>query len=343
MDFSKRIELEYRALDHDERVGFSRGDLGVLLSLAFWGPVSWLAPTTSWAPIARWLAARKHEFSPRSAGRLKDILRSALELDDDAQLRALSETIDGGKYELRAQIMRLYRPGGWRPQIRLHGAAHLDEAAKNGRGAILWASHFVFGGTLIKMALAEHNYDLTHLSRPEHGFSKTAFGIRALNPIRCLPEDQLLKERIVIDRNDMPRTKRQIDRVLEENGILSITVGAWEGRSLADMPFLGHRLKIATGALNLGYRTGAPVLPVTAVSLSGSEVFEVTIGEPLPIPRDGSKHDAIAVAVAEYGRRLERDVRAFPGQWRAWNKLRPAFREGAAAGTASVRPNEDSA
>ena len=127
---------------------------------------------------------------------------------------------------------------------------------KAGRGAILWASHFVFGGTLIKMALAENGYALSHLSRPEHGFSKTGFGIRVLNPIRCRPEDRLLKERIVIDREDMAKTARQVNRVLEDNGILSITVGAWEGRSLADVPFLGHRLKIATGALNLGYKTG---------------------------------------------------------------------------------------
>ena len=93
---------------------------------------------------------------------------------------------------------------------------------------------------------------------------------------------------------------------------------------MADVPFLGHRLKIATGALNLGYKTGAPVLPVTAVSLSGSAAFEVVIGAPLPLPGDRDKHDAMSIAMAEYCRRLERDVQAFPGQWRAWSKLRPA-------------------
>ena len=132
MNPHEKIEFEYRVVDHDDRKAFSPGDLGVLASLAFWGPVSWVAPSRAWAPIARWLAARKHGLSPHAASALMGTLRSALELDDEAQIRALSEAVDGGKYELRAQILRLYRPGGWRPEIRLRGAEHLEEAAKAG-------------------------------------------------------------------------------------------------------------------------------------------------------------------------------------------------------------------
>jgi lauroyl/myristoyl acyltransferase len=318
------VRLFLRPESDGRRTVVSAGDLGVAISLAFWWPVSWLAPASSWSPIARRLAGVKHRLFPAPASTLRGTLGAALGIDDDAAVRALAAEIDGGKYELRAQILRLYRPSEWRPEIRVRGSEHLDAALQQGHGAILWASHFVFGGTLIKMALARNGYDLHHLSRPEHGFSKTTFGIRALNPIRCRPEDRMLKERVLIDRENMPDTMRRVREVLDGNGILSITVGAWEGRSLAEIPFLGHRLQIATGAPRLSYDTGAPLLPVTAVSLSGSDVFEVVIDSPLPVPRDSEKLDAVATAMAEYGRRLERDVRAYPGQWRAWNKLRPA-------------------
>jgi len=320
---SRNIEFEYRTIDRTPRQKFSLGDLGVIASLMFWGPVSWLTPPSTWRPVARWLAATKHRLSPGSARSLEKALQAALDIGDDTQIRNLAAIVDGGKYELRAQILRLYRTDGWRPAIRLRGSKHLDEALNRGHGAILWANHFIFGGTLIKMALAQHGYDVHHLSRPEHGFSKTAFGIRVLNPIRCRVEDRFLAERIVIDRHDMRKTRQRILGIVEDNGILSITVGAWEGRMLVDIPFLGYRLKIAAGAPNLSYETGAPLLPVTAIRLPGSDSFEVIIGTPLPNSREKEKREAVAAAMEEFGRRLERDVLAAPEQWRGWNKLSP--------------------
>ena len=49
-----------------------------------------------------------------------------------------------------------------------------------------------------KMALHRAGYGLVHLSRSEHGYSSTIFGMRCLNPLRSRIESRYLAERVVI-------------------------------------------------------------------------------------------------------------------------------------------------
>ena len=84
------------------------------------------------------------------------------------------------------QVLRGLLPGGWHPKIVLEGRDRLDAMLARGKGAVLWMAHFVFAATVVKMALHGAGYRLATLSRPEHGFSKTRFGMTMLNPIRSV-------------------------------------------------------------------------------------------------------------------------------------------------------------
>jgi hypothetical protein len=84
--------------------------------------------------------------------------------------------------------------------IRLRGLEHLAPALACGRGAILWTADFPAAGEATKIALSRAGWPLAHLSRIEHGFSKSRYGIRVLNPLRVRFEKRYLAERILYDR-----------------------------------------------------------------------------------------------------------------------------------------------
>jgi lauroyl/myristoyl acyltransferase len=193
------------------------------------------------------------------------------------------------------------------------------KALARGNGAVLWVAHFAFNSNITKIALHRHGYRVSHLSRPEHGFSKTRFGIAMLNPVRCAPEDRYLAQRVVFDRHAPSTAMRKMVQALRNGEVVSITAGAWEGSDLAEGPLCGGRLSLAIGASRLAAVTGAALLPVFSVRDPASG-FRTAI-EP-PIALVSARPDIHGVAAAEFLRRHEPWVRQFPDQWRGWKELR---------------------
>ena len=100
---------------------------------------------------------------------------------------------DAHRYLERLQLLRLYRPGGWNPQIRLEGDQHVEKALEAGNGAILWICPSSFHRQVSKMAFSEAGYRVNHLSRYFHGFNTASwFGRRCLNLIRTRQEERYL-------------------------------------------------------------------------------------------------------------------------------------------------------
>jgi hypothetical protein len=160
--------------------------------------------------------------------------------------RAIGELYTG---RLAAHL-DLLRSLVWGSDLRIvpHGLGRIDAALARQRGVILWISDLVSAADVSKIALAGAGYRIKHLSRIEHGFSKSVFGIKCLNPIRLKFENQLLDERVVFDRmNPAPAMTRLLD-CLHGNGIVSIVASAHEGGTLADVPFFAGRLRLALGA-----------------------------------------------------------------------------------------------
>lgn len=232
----------------------------------------------------------------------------------------------------RLQLLRCYRPGGWRPVIRLEGRDHVDAALAAGCGAILWVAPFIFCYLVSKMAFHALGYRVSHLSRYAHNFSGTRFGALVLNPLRIRVENRYLTERMVIDPNDLIGSERPIDVLadcLKRNGLVSIMATDTGGRSYV-VPFFESTMSIASGPPWLAAKTSAALLPVFTIREPGGE-FVVRVLPPLDTTaRDAGQDDVPLGMTLAYGRLLESHVARHPAQFN-W------FLSMAAAGRRSAR------
>jgi hypothetical protein len=281
-------------------------------------PVSWLVPIAQLGPLARALRKTKGRGNRRKGA--SDIVIAHL-LDGVAprEATALFQRWQARSLEMTLHILALLRPGRfWRPSIEVSGSENLAAALHRGSGAILWISDFVYRPLIVPLAVRQAGFrSPVHLSRPEHGFSVSPFGIRFLNPRWVAVENRFLSERIVIEKNDASAALKTLRARLAANQIVSITV-AETGRLTLDTKFLHGTLRLATGPLHLARSTGAALLPIFAVR-NEAGAYKVSIGPALPI--DDRVDPPYSTALRAYAAQLEPLVRKYPDQWNGWIAL----------------------
>lgn len=236
------------------------------------------------------------------------------------QRRAFALEAAAGATEHNLQVLRSRSRRGWNPLLQLEGTAHLDSALAAGRGAVLWVAHFCFHALATKKALCDAGYQVWHLSRPEHGFSRSAVGIALFNGIRTAAEGRQLAGRIMFERDRPGTAAVAAARVLAQNGILSITAGDWEGQRIADIDVCGGKLPLAVGAPRFARLNGAALLPVFTVR-GADQTIRVVIEPALPVPSGGDADVALQDAAQAFGRALEGYIRRYPSEWRDWARL----------------------
>jgi predicted LPLAT superfamily acyltransferase len=215
------------------------------------------------------------------------------------------------------QLLRCYRPRGWRPRIELEGRERIEAALTAKRGAILWMNAFRFSDLVAKMGLNAAGYRLTHLSMPEHGGSITSFGIRFINPIWVKAENRHLGKRVVIDAEHPKRAPDEIRAALAANAVVSITAIRGASRNPAAVAVLGCRFEVGLGAPLLAYETGAALLPVFTLR-EPDGAFRVIVEDEIALDRQAPRIEAATAAARQLGARIERYIRRAPGQWTWW-------------------------
>jgi lauroyl/myristoyl acyltransferase len=228
----------------------------------------------------------------------------------------------GRELHSRRLLVDLHVTSGllWRRSIDAHvcGREHLDRALAQGKGTILWVADFVEAGDATKTAFADLGHRLSHLSRPEHGFSKSRFGIVCLNWIRQRYENRFLHRRIVFDRRSPQLAKDEMLRLLAENRVVSIMASAHEGRMFAQARFLQGRLHLALGALNLSKRAGCPILPVFVLPGPDPNALKVVVEPALVTVNDDDRTVLVARGLRDFIGRLETHVKRQPAAWAGW-------------------------
>jgi lauroyl/myristoyl acyltransferase len=297
---------------------FTRQDSRFLLELPLLAAIATFVPETRWRSICVGLERLKARLGWFSPGRIRDgltLMRGPATAGDDA-LR-----VAAARSEHHLQILREFF-WGWSAPLELEGAEHLAEALRAGRGAVLWVAHFSFNSLAAKKALHQAGFAVAHLSRPEHGFSTSRFGIAVLNPIRVRTERRFLAERIIVERARPSTAMRRAQRQLLDNRLVSITAGAWEGALLATVAVGGVELELSTGAPGLAHVVGAPLLPVFTVRDEDTLRIAVIVGPPIDVDRVVERKRAVADAAQRFADRLAPVVARYPLQWRDWEKLR---------------------
>jgi lauroyl/myristoyl acyltransferase len=303
------------------RPAMSWADIAIAVRLAASVPAAWLLPQSAWPSVARgasWLGAK---LTGKTTAVVSSRMKRAFGRPTDELSDRLAGDLRGARYEVAFQCLRHYRPGGWHPKVTLEGRGHLDEALRRGRGCVLWVAHFVFAPNIVKLALHDAGFRVSHLSRPDHGFSSTRFGIRTLNPVRSRFEDALLAERIVFDRTHPAPALLRARKTVARNGIVSFTAGAWEGASVVEARFLGSRIALAQGPVWLARATGAVLLPVFGARIRAPDEFTVEVGEPIDVNAAPSERESLVEATRTFLQRHEPYVQKCPGQWRGWSSL----------------------
>ena len=316
------MTIRRRERSQEARPWITRGDLAFAAELPILAVVAAIVPERRWPSFCRKLEAVKASlrfFDPDPVARVAGRALGPSNPEFDARGFALASA--AGRSEHHLQILKSAGPGGWNAPVELVGRGHLDAALAAGHGAVLWVAHFCFNALAAKKALAERGYLAWHLSRPEHGFSKSRVGIATVNRLRVRAELAHLDGRIVIDRDRPMAATLAAQRLLKRNGIVSITAGAWEGQRLAKVDLLGGKLELAVGAPGLARLSGAALLPVFA--LRGDDgALRVTVEPPISVTNVRDVDDALQDAARRFGERLEPWIRRHPAQWRDWKNLR---------------------
>lgn len=321
---SGRAQLVRREKKAVARARFARSDAQTALRLLGSVFIAWCLPQSWWPWIARKTSWLGGVLGGKSIDAVATRIARALRRNDSQEGSNLAADLRGSRYEVAFQALRGYRPGGWHPKIEVTGREYLDAALAQGKGAVLWVAHFVFAPNAAKVGLHDLGYRVNHLSRPDHGFSSTQFGLRYLNPVRSKFEDAHLESRIVFDRAHPAPALLRARKIAGRNGIVSFTAGAWEGSSVVEAEFLHSRITLAMGPVWLARASGAALLPVFALRTAVPDKFRVEIGPPIPVPSDATEEASFVAATAEFLARLEPRVLEYPGQWRGWSSLKDA-------------------
>ncbi|TGQ56652.1 hypothetical protein EN836_02240 [Mesorhizobium sp. M1C.F.Ca.ET.193.01.1.1] len=310
------MQINVRKRKRASRSGrvFVLEDLGFLLRLPVFVLVSLLVPEKRWRDICIWLEGLKRvPEARRDVGEQPDLAGFGVAGRED-RLR-----VGAMRSEHNIQIVREWLVG-WRPEIELRGAEHLEAASSKGHGAVLWVAHFAFNGLAGKMAFAKAGFDVFHVSRPEHGFSKSRFGIRFLNPIRTSVELRYAAGRIVIDRANPAASMNEARRLLRQGKF--VYAGAWEGELLVRARIGQSAIELAGGAPRLARIAGAPVLPVFVVRDDSTGKIRVTVEKPIDVDRGRDKAELIQGAAQDFADRHLAYLKSCPHQWRDWEKLK---------------------
>jgi lauroyl/myristoyl acyltransferase len=301
---------------------WSRDDTKFLIAAPFLFGGAVLCPETRWCQIARLIEsvddrARKIPVSPHTAA----AVAGRLGICED-KLRQIITASRVNRTEHLIHVIRSLLLENWRPAVEICGRRYLDDALADRKGAVLWVAHFAFASLYTKMALSQAGYRLSHISRPEHGVSKSRFGVKYLNGFRSAAENRYLQQRIVHRRHNPEATKEAALAVLRRNELLSITVGAWEGRHFATGELLGCRYAVSTGAAAFAFAAGAKLLTVFTTRDDSAGRYKVAIGAPLGESARSSREEFVRASTQELMARYEAAIQKNPEQWRGWSSLK---------------------
>ena len=278
-------------------------------------------PKQHWRQVARLIESMSDRGrDTRDLGPTVAVAAGRLGMTRD-QLRQIIAVSRVNRTEHLIHVMHSLSRKDWRPAFEISGRQHLDEALAGGKGAVLWVAHFSFASLYTKMALSQAGYRLSHISRPEHGVSKSRFGIKYLNGFRSAAENRYLQQRIVHLRYTPEATGEKALAALRRNDLLSITVGAWEGRHFATGELLGSRYRISTGAPGLAYVAGARLMPVFTTRDDRTGRYDVAVGAPLGESARSSREEFVHASTLELYSRYEEAIQKCPDQWRGWSSL----------------------
>jgi len=293
-------------------------DLALLAVLPVYFLLAWCLPERHWPGLTVVIAPALRKIGIRNRHLPKTVARFLGQRAAPDQAAAIANRY-AANYQLdRLYLLRHYARPRLRSEIRLEGAARIENALRTGHGVILWVAPFVHRDLSTKIALKINGFDAIQLTHPAHGFSTTAFGIRFLNPVRTNAEGRYLAERIVIGAGGPAVATVELSRRLKRNGIVLISALNRRTSDVKTVAFLDGTVTLPAGPCRLSAAMEAPLLPVVTVRLHDG-TFVTTIGEPL-LQGTAASEATIEDAIGRFAAFIGRQATEFPDQFR-WHEV----------------------
>lgn len=141
-----------------------------------------------------------------------------------------------------------------------------------------------------------------------------------------------IRDRLGVDTIEVRQTldaALRIRRRLAENRFIAMLVDRHLGKDRVQVTFLGRPTWFLKTPALLGYLSGAPLLPCFIRRTEGRPAFTVHLGEPIVMPSDLPRDQAVQRAAQEIADQLSDAVRRHPECWyhfyRYWDTQRDAY------------------
>ena len=194
-------------------------------------------------------------------------------------------------------------------RIEIRGAAVLDRLRADGKPALLFAAH-------------TGNWEIVTLAARRHDPATVVVYREFNNPVIDAWVGDLRRS---VGIELIPKGAagaRLLLRRLGDGGQVAMLADQRMNDGIP-VPFFGRPAMTAPALAELGYRYGAPVVPVRVERTQGAR-FRVTIEQPLELPRSGDRTADVLQTMTLVNQRIEAWVRARPEQWlwlhRRWGK-----------------------
>jgi lauroyl/myristoyl acyltransferase len=215
----------------------------------------------------------------------------------------------------------------------IHGLEYLQNALRDGRGAILWESNGFGRRNLAKRVLYEKGLRVHQVHFENHLICRggdrgpaTWLGYSVIRPYFNAYEKQFVADIVYLPRSSSLAFTRALLSLLQKNGILCVAGDSHFGRKLIPLNFLGQIDLFSTGMVSLAKLSGAPLLPTFCVYDPESGVH-VAIEPPIRIDSTANREEGLADGVAQYLGLLESYIEKYPGKYRLWHAVGQSYRD----------------
>lgn len=201
------------------------------------------------------------------------------------------------------------KPEDIKQRVTLKGWDNLDEALKEGKGAILVGLH-AGDWDMMGAAIAQRNYSLSvvgkrNLSERLNEFVRKRRGQKGMK---------------VVPTDTMENRLGEMVRVLNRNELLAMAIditGADKGIAVNFFDAITH---VPRGAATLALNTEAKVVPVTSVRLANNSLLAF-IGEHISFQPSGNYREDVQTLTQKIMHPLEKYVSQHPNQWYMFQRM----------------------
>ena len=215
----------------------------------------------------------------------------------------------------------------------IHGLEYLQDALRDGRGAILWESNGFGRRNLAKRVLYEKGLRVHQVHAEDHLItlggrrgSMTWLGHAVIRPYFNAYAKQFVADIVYLPRSSSLAFTRALLSLLQENGILCVAGDSHFGRKLIPLNFLGQIDLFSPGMVSLAKLSGAPLLP-TFCTYDRESGVHVAIEPPIRIDSATGREEGLADGVAQYLSLLESYIKKYPGKYGLWHAVGQSYRD----------------